>query len=1543
MAADSAIVNVDEWISEHYLTTEETKQSYLARVRALVKSWKQDAGEGAISPLKRLTTARQALLVSLSQLSGNSDGEQARPAPEEERAELRKALGYGAPGDHSWTRGESTWHAQAWARDGVVMLEASPVDTVEDLRSAVVLGEVFADGKPADATVGKVVGELFVSDAPPAFVAVLAGRWFLLAERESWPLGRFLAVDLLLALERGDTRSGGEIERVVAAVCRESLERRADGTVWWTETLEDSRQHSVKVSESLRGAVRESIEIIANDVLERRRVRGLSVGQVDGQDLARQSLRYLYRILFLLFAEASPELRILPVGSTEYDDGYGLTRLRDQILTPPATPREEQGTYLYDSLALLFRLVDGGHHPADEPGVAPGLEFNELSADLFSPAATSLIDEVQLSNMALYRVLGNLLLTLEQPGRDRGFISYATLGVTELGQVYEGLMSYTGFIASEDLWEVARGGDDSKGSWVVGHADSLEVSAGDRVMRRNPVTGEDEWVRHPRGSFVFRQSSRDRERSASFYTPQVLSEFVVGQAIEELDATGRIDTAEAILTLSICEPAMGSGAFAVEAVRQLAELYLERRQQELGQEIDPESRTAELQKVKAYLALHNVYGVDLNATAVELAEIALWLDTMTPGLQAPWFGLRLRRGNSLIGARRATYSPTQVEKKQWLGAEPQDAPVATLAAAVDDETGFDPSVRGRIHHFLLPAAEWGSAADAKELKNYVGQAQADLKQWRKSVTSKPSKTQVRRLTDLAERTERLWQIALVRLRIAEDQARRRIDVYGADVATPANPVPRAVIEESFADPGSAFQRLRRAMDAWCALWFWPLTGARLVVDDEAVTPPTLDQWINGLEALLGKAYSDAPKARGRYGASEGQYRLGDDLTWEEINSAEDIDRALAQEARIETVLREHPWMVVCERVAGSSGFFHWELDFSPVFARGGFDLQVGNPPWVRPRTDEDALWGESDPWWILVHKPTQAAKAKRRELTVTRPGALDIFADGIAETVVTSKFLNDATQYPLLVGQQPDLYRAFMQRTWRSAGDDGIVTLIHPESHFTEKKAAPLRRETYMRLRRHWQFINTLKLFDIAHLFVWGIHCYGPKRNSPSFLSATNLYHPTTVIDSLIHNGTGPLPGLKNDDDYWDLRPHSDRINHVDRETLELWKSILEDEDTPTLDSRMVYSVTREAEGVLRKLAAAPRIKELGLQYSAGWHETADKKKGYFDTQWAVPASWDDVILQGPHFSVANPFAKQPNPTLRSTGDWTAIDLEAMPPDFIPATAYQPNRADPSLNYDAGYRLITQQDAEPVSARSVIRVGWRRMAAMTGFRTMYPALIPSGAAHVHMVESAASSTQSDRTDLLIAGSSLSSLLIDFLLRSTGGGDIHGSTVEGLPHGPRSVLMDAAVARFLEINCLTSVYSPLWEEVTGTGWTPEIPLRKAEERRQAQVEIDALVALSLGVTADELCMIYRTQFPVMRKYDSQDLFDANGRKVADDVAKLHRKLKPGQELSEEERTWTHPQSGATYVFEYPFRILDREADMRAAYERFERELAEGTLA
>ena len=88
----------------------------------------------------------------------------------------------------------------------------------------------------------------------------------------------------------------------------------------------------------------------------------------------------------------------------------------------------------------------------------------------------------------------------------------------------------------------------------------------------------------------------------------------------------------------------------------------------------------------------------------------------------------------------------------------------------------------------------------------------------------------------------------------------------------------------------------------------------------------------------------------------------------------------------------------------------------------------------------------------------------------------------------------------------------------------------------------------------------------------------------------------------------------------------------------------------------------------------------------------------------------------------------------------------------------------------------------------------------------------------------------------------------------------------------------------------------------------------------------------GISIEELCTIYRTQFPVLRGYEQNDLYDANGRKVPGDMNRLYRKV--GEKLTIEDRTWTHPQSGVEYVFEFPFRSFDREEDMRKAYAHFE---------
>ena len=93
--------------------------------------------------------------------------------------------------------------------------------------------------------------------------------------------------------------------------------------------------------------------------------------QAEAQPLARQALRYLYRILFLLYAEASPELEVLPVGAGEYEQGYGLDRLRELTLVELASPRATDGTHLYDSLALLFRPGRPGARAAAGRGWRP--------------------------------------------------------------------------------------------------------------------------------------------------------------------------------------------------------------------------------------------------------------------------------------------------------------------------------------------------------------------------------------------------------------------------------------------------------------------------------------------------------------------------------------------------------------------------------------------------------------------------------------------------------------------------------------------------------------------------------------------------------------------------------------------------------------------------------------------------------------------------------------------------------------------------------------------------------------------------------------------------------------------------------------------------------------------------------------------------------------------------------------------------------------------------------------------------------------------
>jgi methylase of polypeptide subunit release factors len=1559
MADSDALLVVEDWISEHFFTTDARKESYVARVLERVKQWRDAEHPTTRS---RFTAERSKLATAMAALYADED-----PDPEaaaELHADLRRILGY-EPGPFETTvNGPVRLLRSPGLEPTLAIVEAKPAATLDELfaRHADTLAEPYVvDDEAPITSATKLVSTLFLDHEETKFALIMAGRWLVVAEASRWPEGRYLAVDLHTVAERGDTKQGGEIDRALVALDAESLAPDADGNIWWDATLEASVAHTVGVSADLREGVRESIELIANEVVDRRRAQNLDpLPQSQAQPLALQSLRFLYRILFLLYAEASPELKILPVGDPDYARGYSLDRLRELVQVELASPRARSGTHLYESLALLFRLVDSGHGIDGDADrlVERGLEFQPLRADLFSPKATALIDEVGLGNHALQEVLRRLLLSKERSGKERGFISYVELGINQLGAVYEGLMSYTGSFADVDLYEVARDGNPEKGSWVVPVDRADHLADKDFVLDTDPVTGQRSRRRYSRGQFVFRLSGRQRQRSASYYTPEVLTKFTVSEALAELlDQDGHTTTAEEILDLSVCEPALGSGAFAIEAVRQLAEQYLKRRQEELGERIDPDVYPAELQKVKAYLALHNVYGVDLNATAVEFAEITLWLDTMAEGLQAPWFGLRLRRGNSLVGASRSFYTRDQVNDKRWLTTPPTAEPLTDIAARIEQDRPELSGSGGRIHHWLLPAAGWGATSESKEAKELVPDRVAKVKAWRKSIKGKPTKKQLDQLVAISHQAEELWAMAYRRLKVAEEQSARQIKLWGdpfsmaevprsgleasGTLASPLAEVPRSgleasktrtpkvtreQIEESLADDDGAYRRLRRMMDAWTALWFWPLTG-------DEVAPPTLDQWIDAAQGILG-----TQKLSSR-GSKQGMGTLSPGDQWAAMADQETFELAGAGAKRVKDVLAVHPWLRVCDEVAKEQGFFHWQLDFATVFGRGGFDLQVGNPPWVRPRGDVDSLLAEGDPWWQLALKPSVSDKKARRGQTLQQPGVKHGVVDGDGEIVALAEFIGDVTTYPVLAGLQPDLYRCFVYRAWRNGSERGTTGLVHPETHFTDEKAGRLREETYARLRRHWQFGNDLLLFsEIDNHVTYGVHVYG-DRGSVGFLNASKLYHPETITRSLLHDGSGEEPGHKHGGS-WDRRPHRARIQRISEEALAVWRDVLEPPTTPAQHTRMLYTVNSSSAAVLARLAKARRVGELGLKFSRGWDESIDRQKGRFVQEWG-PASWEDAILQGPHLHVANPFYKSPNATMSNNKDWSSVDLETLAPDAQPVTAYKPSGS--RAIYDSAYGTW---DGVPV--RDHYRVAWRAMAANSGERTLIPAIIPPGAAHPNGVFSLGGEP---RTIVFVAGV-LSSLLSDFSVRAAPKSGIYQGVVDrlGVPDLTHE-LAPALLLRALRLNCLTEAYADLWAEVwdpaftndewlldksypdapdlgdVGPEWTPDTPLRRDVDRRNALVEIDALMATMLGVTADELSTIYRTQFAVLHGYDQNDyIYDANGRLVPTQVRQLWRKK--GDNLTDAERTATHP-AGTVYTYELPFAPRDREGDFREA--------------
>src|SRR5690606_24003484 len=213
-------------------------------------------------------------------------------------------------------------------------------------------------------------------------------------------------------------------------------------------------------------------------------------------------------------------------------------------------------------------------------------------------------------------------------------------------------------------------------------------------------------------------------------------------------------------------------------------------------------------------------------------------------------------------------------------------------------------------------------------------------------------------------------------------------------------------------------------------------------------------------------------------------------------------------------LRQHfPRIVQVEAVAEARRFMHWELCFADVLLqRGGFDVILGNPPWLKVEWNESGVLGEYNPVFA-VRKISASDLAKlRADAFEEFYGVQEAWTDELQEAEGAQNFLNALQNYPLLKGVQTNLYKCFMPLAWSLNNARGVTGLLHPEGPYDDPKGGALREAIYLRLRRHFQFVNELQLFaEVDHHTKYSVNVYGTPKDSPAFDHIANLFTAATI------------------------------------------------------------------------------------------------------------------------------------------------------------------------------------------------------------------------------------------------------------------------------------------------------------------------------------------------------------------------------------------------------------------------------------------------